>query len=466
MSRDPRVDPPLAATTSLFLLCAACAASPERPSVPLGPPPATVAAAESPVPRVDHHQHLMSPAMARHWSQPALPQVSLPEALRPLLERREAAFGDASALADLYTEDALFFDVAQGRNPLHRGREDVSRWVGVLFGSRYRFTPTQVEHDGRLGRLSGYLTRDVDGHSRHFAHVTLALRREADGAWRIAEETVVFPGPSLSPVTGETLLRLLDAAGIGRAVVLSVAYGAASSRGAAPDDESMVRAENDWLVSEARAHPDRLVPFCSVNPLSSYAIDEIERCSRMPNVRGIKLHFGNSDVQPLDPGHATRAREVFGAINRVGLAIAVHLSSYDRPYTVEEHRVFIETILPAASDVPIQIAHLTGWGGFSPAIDRGLQLYVDAQQAGDPRVRNLWFDATGVVHNLNFPRDGAERVAARIRELGVERVVFGADMPIGVTLPPRQAWAAFRGLLPLTDHEFAVIANNIAPYLR
>jgi uncharacterized protein len=465
MRRSATLGARLALTAPLLLICAACASSADRATTP-GGSPSPAGEADSPVPLVDHHQHLMSPAMARHWSQPTLPEVSLPEALRGLLAQREAAFGDASALAGLYTEDALFFDVAQGRNPLHRGRDAVSRWVGVLFGSRYRFTPTHVEQDGRLGRIVGYLTRDVDGHPRHFAHASLAVRREADGAWRIAEETVVFPGPSLSPVTGETLLRLLDAAGIGRAVVLSVAYGAASPRGRAPDEEQTVRAENDWLVAEARAHPDRLVPFCSVNPLSSYAIDEVERCARMPEVRGIKLHLGNSDVRPLDPAHAERVAAVFAAINRVGLAIAVHLSTYERPYTVEEHRVFIETILPAAPDVPIQIAHLTGWGGFSPTIDQGLQPYVDALRADDPRTRNVWFDATGVVHNLNFPRDGAERVAARIRELGVERVVFGADMPIGVTLLPRQAWAAFRGLLPLTDQEFAVIAGNVAPYLR
>jgi hypothetical protein len=44
-------------------------------------------------------------------------------------------------------------------------------------------------------------------------------------------------------------------------------------------------------------------------------------------------------------------------------------------------------------------------------------------------------------------------------------VLWGTDQA-----PPnptaRQAWLNFLGTVPLTPHEFAAIANNVAPYLR
>jgi uncharacterized protein len=420
----------------------------------------------SPLPLVDHHQHLMSPAMARHWSEPAPPLVELPQELQATLVRREEAFGDPVRLADLYTEDAMLLDVVEGRPRFHHGREQVVSIVRGLFAQPYRIVPVSSDVDNNLAQITGYATLETGGYLRHFGHSLLSLRRESDGVWRIAAETFLFPGPGLGQVTADRLVRLLDAAGIQRAAVFSVAYGFASPRSSVDDEYERVRAENDWTFEQIARHPERLVGFCSFNPLSKYAMEELDRCGSFTNARGIKLHFGNADVDLLDPAHVEAVRRVFRAASERRLAIVVHLSRYDRPYQPAEHRIFLEQILPDGSDVPVQIAHLSGWGGFSPAIDAALDVYVSTLGEGDPRTKNLWFDATGVVHNLQVGSDAAERIATRIRQLGVSRVVFGSDMPIGDTLPPRAAWAAFRGLLPLTDDEFAIIASNVAPYMR
>jgi hypothetical protein len=58
-----------------------------------------------------------------------------------------------------------------------------------------------------------------------------------------------------------------------------------------------------------------------------------------------------------------------------------------------------------------------------------------------------------------------ERLAARIRQLGTGRVLWGSD-----TAPPNPAaltaWPGFRSSVPLTDAEFDAIAGNVAPCLR
>jgi predicted TIM-barrel fold metal-dependent hydrolase len=113
-------------------------------------------------------------------------------------------------------------------------------------------------------------------------------------------------------------------------------------------------------------YPDRLRAFCSVNPLKAYALEELERCSRHPQLRtGLKLHFGNSDVDYDNPEKVAQVKRVFAAANGHRMPIAVHMhASLDmkRKYGAEQVRVFLDEIVPAAADVPVQIAHLAGAG--------------------------------------------------------------------------------------------------------
>ncbi len=94
------------------------------------------------------------------------------------------------------------------------------------------------------------------------------------------------------------VVALFDSAGIRQALVLSVAYMYGSPARMVPDECAKVRAENDWTGAQAALFPERLRAFCSFNPLKEYALDELARCAKDPSLRhGIKLHFGNSDVQ-------------------------------------------------------------------------------------------------------------------------------------------------------------------------
>ena len=53
----------------------------------------------------------------------------------------------------------------------------------------------------------------------------------------------------------------------------------------------------------------------------------------------------------------------------------------------------------------------------------------------------------------------------RIRQLGVGHILYGSDGYGEGNLAPREAWAAFLQL-PLSDDEFCMIANSIAPYMK
>jgi predicted TIM-barrel fold metal-dependent hydrolase len=271
-------------------------------------------------------------------------------------------------------------------------------------------------------------------------------------------------------ITASEVVALLDAAGIRQALVLSVAYMYGRPSRPVEDEYAKVRAENDWTAAQAAKYPDRFRVFCSFNPLKEYALDELARCSKDPELRhGIKLHLGNSDVQVDDPAHLEQLRRVFRAANDKRMAIVVHLRasiSKKRPYGAAQARIFLDRLLPLAPDVPVQVAHLAGTGpGYDdPPSDSAMAVLAGAVQNGDRRTRRLWFDVTTIADsNITAPQ--AALAAKRIRQVGVERILYGSDAAVGDNLRPRQSWAAFRRL-PLTEAEFERIARNVAPYLR
>jgi predicted TIM-barrel fold metal-dependent hydrolase len=266
------------------------------------------------------------------------------------------------------------------------------------------------------------------------------------------------------------VIALLDSAGIQKAVLLSAAYLYGSPARQVEDEFAKVRAENDWTAAQAAEYPDRLVAFCSFNPLEEYALAELTRCSRQPGLRrGIKLHLGNSDVQLENPAHVAQLRRVFQAANQHRMAIVVHLRASvarKRPYGTRQAQIFLEQLLPAAADIPVQVAHLAGTGpGYDdPPADSAMAVLAAAVEKHDLRTRRLWFDVTTVVDDAITPVTAA-LVVRRIRQVGVGRILYGSDAALGNNLRPKEGWAAFRRL-PLTKAELGTIAGNVAPYLR
>jgi predicted TIM-barrel fold metal-dependent hydrolase len=267
------------------------------------------------------------------------------------------------------------------------------------------------------------------------------------------------------------LLAYLDAAGVQRAAVLSTAYQFGNPNRPPVEDEYVkVKAENDWTSRQVARYPNRLRGLCGVNPLKDYALDEIARCAQDPGLRsGLKLHFGNSDVDLDNPMTVQKLQRVFRAANDRRMAIVVHMRSsvtMRRPYGAKQAAVFLNEVLPSAPDIPVQIAHFGGAGSYDdPAIDDVVSVFVDAIDKRDPRMKNVYFDVSGIAGYGKW-MDHAEQVATRIRQLGIQRMLFGSDgAERGGGIPPKEAWAFFLKL-PLTDDEFRVIAGNVAPYMR
>jgi predicted TIM-barrel fold metal-dependent hydrolase len=270
------------------------------------------------------------------------------------------------------------------------------------------------------------------------------------------------------PRSAAELIEQLDAAGIRRAVVLSTAYIFEQPSRKAEGAADKLRRENDWTSRQVAEFPDRLIGFCGLNPLKDYALEELARCARDPNLRrGLKLHFGNSVVDYHDPAHIERVRRVFRKANDYRMTIVVHARAsvtQKLPYGRDEASIFLKQLLPEAPDVVVQVAHLAGAGGSE---DEGalqaLSVLADAVKRRDPRTRRLYFDVT----SLGAPGTpgNLQRWADAIRQVGAHRILFGSDAT-GPSVTPGGAWDSLRKVIPLTAGEFRTIAANVPPYMQ
>jgi predicted TIM-barrel fold metal-dependent hydrolase len=303
-----------------------------------------------------------------------------------------------------------------------------------------------------------------------FASAQSQSRPLVDHHQHFFSPTVTKLSPGLEAIQASDLIALLDSAGFRRALVLSVAYQFGNpNKPPIADEYAQVKAENDWTSRQVARFPDRLRGFCSVNPMKDYAIEELARCAKDPQLHiGLKLHFGNSDVDLDNPQHVEQLRRVFRVANEHRMAIVVHMRpsvTQRRPYGARQARIFLSEALPAAPDVPIQIAHLAGAGGYDdPSVDQALAVFADAIAKQDTRMAHVYFDVSGVA-GYGRSADKVSLITARIRHLGIDRILYGSDGAGQGNLAPREAWAAFLQL-SLSDDEFRTIANNIAPYMQ
>ncbi len=103
----------------------------------------------------------------------------------------------------------------------------------------------QSKQSSRSDSLSKKITPKADHHQHLFSPAMAEFQK-------------------IKPITAQDVIKLLDAAGIKRAVLLSTAFSYGRP-GREPENEyAKVKEENDWLAAQAALVPKRLVAFCSI----------------------------------------------------------------------------------------------------------------------------------------------------------------------------------------------------------
>jgi predicted TIM-barrel fold metal-dependent hydrolase len=347
---------------------------------------------------------------------------------------------------------------------------------------------------GCMGSHQSQLAPEAAPSADHYILLqTPELMRATDAALRRIGLTPADAPPIVS-ATADQAVEALDFAGVRYGLALSGGYSWGSrerSSVSVPSGDSVgvqsldegkrVRAENLFVAEQVARFPDRLKGACSANPLADYALEEVRHCGADARIAAFRLHLPGSGVDLTDRAHVARLRAVFEALEETGLVAVVTLRYRGEGYGAEDAEVFIQDVLAAAPRVPVQIAHMAGWGRYDAETDSAMWAFVDAFESGTLDPDRFTFDLATVVRD--DPREaGADperarqfaewnaRLAVRIRQVGLERVVFGSDWPLFPPVgEPRARIALYREWLeerlPLKPQELDRIFANLGPVL-
>lgn len=229
--------------------------------------------------------------------------------------------------------------------------------------------------------------------------------RHTELSLRDATYTALFPnGPGRTADT-DALLRDMDATSVDRAVVMGWGW----------TDREIAAAANDYLIASARAHPDRLSAFASVNPAwGNAAVVEAQRCLDAGAVGIGELH---PDTQGFDICDPDVIRPVMELLRDRSLPITVHASEPVGHMYPGKGQNTPDKLLRFVSGFPdnrIVLAHLGG----------GLPFY-----AAMPEVRkslaNVWYDTAALPYLYS-----ASAIEASVATAGADSLLFGSDYPL------------------------------------
>ena len=201
------------------------------------------------------------------------------------------------------------------------------------------------------------------------------------------------------------LIESMDFSGIQASVIMGIGW----------TDQSVAKIANDFLLQAASEYPDRLIPFCSVNPIwGKSAVSEIERCARH-GAKGIgELH---PDTQGFDVSNPNIMQPMMSCAKALDMPLVIHSSEpigHQYPGKGKTTPDRLWDFIQNFTDNKIVCAH---WGG-------GLPFYALMPEVGR-LINNVYFDtaATPFLYRSEIFETATIPVGSR-------KVLFGTDYPL------------------------------------
>ncbi len=215
----------------------------------------------------------------------------------------------------------------------------------------------------------------------------------------------LYSNPKAKVATADDLLASMDAAGVDVSVMQGFGWATAA----------LCIEHNDYLLEAAARHPDRLIPFCTVQPRSGPAAAEEARRVMAGGARGL------GELRPDGQGYGPEVWEAASPLGALAqeqrLPLLFHASEPVGHTYAGKGRMTpdaLYALTQALPGHPLVLAHLGG----------GLPLY-----AAMPEVREAL--ANTYVDTAAWPLlYGPEVFTALAAVFGTEYILFASDYPL------------------------------------
>lgn len=215
----------------------------------------------------------------------------------------------------------------------------------------------------------------------------------------------LFVDPKAKFSTVEGLIESMDSAGVDVSVCAGFGW----------TDPEIATESNNYNISATQQYPDRLVAFCSVNPLwGEAAVQEVERCHEAGALGIGELHPNTQGI--LDADLAALA-PVFDKAKELEMPILLHASEPVGHGYPGKGTVTPDLLMALVNAFPNNKLIFSHFGGGLPFY--GLMNEVNAA------LKNVYFDSAA------FPflyRPEVFEVSARA--VGAEKILFASDYPL------------------------------------
>ncbi len=256
----------------------------------------------------------------------------------------------------------------------------------------------------------------------------LCTRRRKDGR----------PVQSFPSVAG--LLAAMDAAGVGRAVLLGWYW----------ERPATCVAQNRFYADCVRRHPDRFSAFATLQPAAGREATLAE--VRRAHGEGL---IGLGELSPHSQGFAAGDpvfREVLALAGELHLPVNLHVTDPDSRRYPGWIATPADDFVGLARDFPATTFVLAHWGGLLPLHDARFRALPNV--CYDTAASPLLYDAT--VWQRMIPA------------LGADRVLFGSDFPLNLypRLEAEAGMVRFIAEAKSAGVDDALMAGNAAKWLR
>jgi predicted TIM-barrel fold metal-dependent hydrolase len=226
--------------------------------------------------------------------------------------------------------------------------------------------------------------------------------------------------PEFWDVSGDMIVKDMDAAGIDRSVLLAIDWGLSRYL---RDLKLSVEEINKTYADAVKKHPGRLIAFAGVDPRRDKAAEMIGRFLKVWGMKGIKLHTA-AGFYPNDRA----CYPTYEKALEYGVPVLLHTGEVLKPlYFKYCQPIYVQEVAMDFPDLPIILAHTGGcWYPEAVAIcNNSTNVYLDLS-VWQPRL----------LRPLEFYRD----LRKLLDSVPWQRVLFGSDYPFLKLLVNQQRW--------------------------
>lgn len=216
---------------------------------------------------------------------------------------------------------------------------------------------------------------------------------------------VLYSDSKAKMATAEELIQSMDKAGIEKSVVCNIGWTM----------HDYCVETNDYIIESVNKYPDRLIGFCSVQPLAEEAaLNEIQRCAEA-GIKGIGEM--RPDVQLFNLMDTQMTEPFAELLQKNNMMLMLHCSEpvgHEYPGKGSVTPDFVYSFIKEYPKLKIICAH---WGG-------GLPFYALMPEV-KKALKNTWFDSAAT----EYLYEGAvyETTASLV---GEDKILFGTDFPL------------------------------------